>query len=122
MSRPTVLVADPIILRDADARLSAATTFDRNIVVTASAGTGKTTLLVDRLLRLLMKSPDPVLLPDIVALTFMEKAAHEMKMRLRERLLDLLSNSAACGSLGIANGVSPAEIQTRAERALAELE
>ncbi|HEY3198084.1 MAG TPA: UvrD-helicase domain-containing protein [Nitrospirales bacterium] len=121
MMRPT-RVPDTLILRDADARLSAATTFDRNIVVTASAGTGKTTLLVDRLLQLLMKSPDPVSLSEIVALTFMEKAAHEMKVRLRERLLDLRLNSEACGALAAANRVSPLEIRTRAERALEELE
>jgi ATP-dependent helicase/nuclease subunit A len=122
MTRPTVTVPDTLILRDADARLSAATTFDRNIVVTASAGTGKTTLLIDRLLQLLMKSADPVLLPEIVALTFMEKAAHEMKVRLRERLLELLSNSQPSGALAAADGVTPSEIRIRAERALAELE
>lgn len=33
---------------DAPERLRAVTTFDRNVVVTAGAGTGKTTLLVDR--------------------------------------------------------------------------
>ncbi len=109
-------------LSDADARHSAATTFDRNIVVTASAGTGKTTLLVDRLLQLLMKSPDPVSLPEIVALTFMEKAAYEMKMRLRERLLDLRLDSEACADLAVTNGISSEEIRTRVDRALRELE
>ena len=54
---------EALILGDADARRCAASTFDRNVVVTASAGTGKTTLLVERLLRLLMKSPSPVSLP-----------------------------------------------------------
>jgi ATP-dependent helicase/nuclease subunit A len=115
-------VPEALILRDADARHSAATTFDRNIVVTASAGTGKTTLLVDRLLQLLMKSPDPVLLPEVVALTFLEKAAYDMKLRLRERLLDLRGNSKTCGNLASANGVSPAEIRKRAERAIGDLE
>ncbi len=72
-------------LPDASERERAATTFDRNVVVTAGAGTGKTRLLVDRLVHLLMRDPE-VKLTQIVALTFTNKAANEMKIRLRERL------------------------------------
>ena len=46
---------------DVSERERAATTFDRNLVVTAGAGTGKTTLLVDRLVHLLMRDYDPSL-------------------------------------------------------------
>ena len=67
-------------------RTRAVVTFDRNLVVTAGAGTGKTTLLVDRLVHLLVRNPDPLPITDIVALTFTNKAANEMKQRLRERL------------------------------------
>ena len=76
---------------DAYERERATATFDRNVVVTAGAGTGKTTLLVDRLVHLLMRSPMPVKITDIVALTFTNKAANEMKLRLRERLQSYLS-------------------------------
>jgi ATP-dependent helicase/nuclease subunit A len=72
-------------LPDASDRERAATTFDRNVVVTAGAGTGKTRLLVDRLLHLLMRDPE-VKLTQTIALTFTNKAANEMKIRLRERL------------------------------------
>ncbi|MBI2359347.1 MAG: UvrD-helicase domain-containing protein, partial [Deltaproteobacteria bacterium] len=72
-------------LPDASARERAALTFDRNVVVTAGAGTGKTRLLVDRLAHLLMRDPETKL-TQIVALTFTNKAANEMKLRLRERL------------------------------------
>lgn len=75
----------PVQLPDAPERERAATTFDRNVVVTAGAGTGKTRLLVDRLVHLLMRDPE-VKLTQIVALTFTNKAANEMKIRLRERL------------------------------------
>jgi ATP-dependent helicase/nuclease subunit A len=78
-------------LPDAAERERAATTFDRNVVVTAGAGTGKTTLLVDRLVHLLMRDPDPVAITQIVALTFTNKAANEMRLRLRERLQSYLS-------------------------------
>lgn len=80
-------------LPDADARLMAETTFDRNVVVLAGAGTGKTTLLVNRLIHALLREPDPLRLTDMLALTFTNKAANEMKARLRDRLHGLL---AAC--------------------------
>ncbi len=75
-------------LADGLERQRAATTFDQNIVVTAGAGTGKTTLLVNRLVHLLMREPDPVKVTELVALTFTNKAADEMKIRLRQRLQD----------------------------------
>ncbi len=73
-------------LPDDKDRLLAVTTFDKNIVVTAGAGTGKTTLLVDRITHLLMREPDPLNITDIIAITFTKKAANEMKVRLRNRL------------------------------------
>ena len=77
-------------LGDRQEREMAVTTFDRNVVVTAGAGTGKTTLLVDRLVHLLMRNPEPLKITEIVALTFTNKAANEMKLRLRERLQSYL--------------------------------
>ncbi len=76
-------------LPDAAERERAATTFDRNVVVTAGAGTGKTRLVVDRLVNLLMRDPETKL-TQIVALTFTNKAANELKLRLRERLESFL--------------------------------
>lgn len=73
-------------LPDDKDRLLAVTTFDKNIVVTAGAGTGKTTLLVDRITHLLMRETDPLNITDIIAITFTKKAANEMKVRLRNRL------------------------------------
>jgi ATP-dependent helicase/nuclease subunit A len=75
-----------IELPDDRDRQVAICTFDRNLVVTAGAGTGKTTLLVDRLAHLILRDPEPVKVTEIVALTFTNKAADEMKLRLRERL------------------------------------
>ena len=84
------------MLVDAPARLSAATELDRNVVVTAGAGTGKTRLLVDRLVHLLIGKGVP--LRRIVALTFTEKAAGEMRLRLAARLEALLLAARAGGT------------------------
>ncbi len=79
----------PEAVPDRVARELAETTFDRNVVVVAGAGTGKTTLLVNRIVHLVVKEPDPVPIVRLVALTFTNKAATEMKVRLRERLAAL---------------------------------
>jgi ATP-dependent helicase/nuclease subunit A len=73
-------------LFDADARLRAASDLDVNLVVTAGAGTGKTSLLVERMLHLVLSGRTT--LARIAALTFTEKAAAEMKRRLAESLLE----------------------------------
>ena len=57
-----------------------------NATVTASAGSGKTYMLVTRILRLLLEGIDP---GSILALTFTRKAAAEMQQRLSERLFQL---------------------------------
>jgi ATP-dependent helicase/nuclease subunit A len=78
-------------LADAAERERAVCTFDQNLIVTAGAGTGKTALLVDRLVELLLRSPEPLRITEIVALTFTNKAANEIKFRLRERLESYLA-------------------------------
>jgi ATP-dependent helicase/nuclease subunit A len=71
-------------LADADARHLIATALDDTLVVEAAAGTGKTTELVKRILRILSTGRAEV--RNIVAVTFTEKAAGELKLRLREAL------------------------------------
>jgi len=60
----------------------------RNTVVSASAGTGKTTALTELIVRWLEDDPDNHSLQDLVAITFTEKAAGEMKQRIQEFILD----------------------------------
>ena len=71
-------------LDDASARDTIASALDDTIVVEAAAGTGKTTELVKRILRILSSGRATV--GSIVAVTFTEKAAGELKLRLREAL------------------------------------
>ncbi|HJU04184.1 MAG TPA: UvrD-helicase domain-containing protein [Nitrospiraceae bacterium] len=123
--------SNPLHIPDAEVRRQAETTFDRNIVVVAGAGTGKTTLLANRLIHALIREPGPIEVTQVVALTFTNKAAAEMKARLRERLLSLLSpdhsRSPDAGAvrtcdLRDAYGLSSGEIGRRAETALRDLE
>src|SRR5262245_15733087 len=55
----------------------------RSVVVSACAGSGKTWLLVSRIIRLLLAGVAP---SQILAITFTRKAAQEMAARLREWL------------------------------------
>jgi len=57
-----------------------------NATVTASAGSGKTYMLITRIVRLLLEDAQP---GSILALTFTRKAAAEMQQRLSERLYQL---------------------------------
>ena len=61
---------------------------NKSVAVFASAGTGKTWLLVARILRLLLAGAEP---DSILAITFTRKAAAEIQQRLTERLADWLA-------------------------------
>ena len=71
-------------LSDATARETIASNLDETLIVEAAAGTGKTTELVGRIVTILAEGRADV--GEIVAVTFTEKAAGELKLRLRERL------------------------------------
>jgi ATP-dependent helicase/nuclease subunit A len=71
-------------LADGQARRRIAEDLDRTFVVEAAAGTGKTTALIGRMIGLLRTGR--ARLEEIVAVTFTEKAAGEMKLRLRTEL------------------------------------
>ena len=72
------------VMSDADARRAIAEDLDATLIVEAAAGTGKTTELVRRILETL--STGRATMVQIVAVTFTEKAAGELKLRLREQL------------------------------------
>ncbi len=71
-------------LIDADARRDIVERLDVNVIVEAAAGTGKTSELVRRIVAVLAGGHAQV--DRIVAVTFTEKAAGELKLRLRTGL------------------------------------
>lgn len=73
-----------LYLADQAQRETARGDLDRSFSVEAGAGTGKTTLLVERILSLIRNHRAS--LEQIVAITFTEKAAGELKVRLREAI------------------------------------
>jgi ATP-dependent exoDNAse (exonuclease V) beta subunit len=72
------------VLDDQRARDAIANDLESTSVVEAAAGTGKTTELVRRIVRVLATGKGSV--GDLVAVTFTEKAAGELKLRLRQEL------------------------------------
>lgn len=76
-----------------DNQAAAINTLDRNVSVSAGAGSGKTRVLVERFINILaqgLKNPRQAVLPkEILAITFTRKAAAEMKERIRKRLYEL---------------------------------
>ena len=124
---------------DNDIRKLAVSEQDKNIVVTAGAGTGKTTLLVNRMLHLLLghkrfqTEESPIL--RIVAMTFTEKAASEMKIRLMQELEKVVSFINGYTSQGDGKKTeellsdirdfyqtTPGEIERRAKKSLEDID
>jgi ATP-dependent helicase/nuclease subunit A len=93
---------------DAGARRAIGEALDDTLVVEAAAGTGKTTELVNRILMTI--ATGRAAMTEIVAVTFTEKAAGELKLRLREALERDRATAADAG------------VQQRLERALSTLE
>ncbi len=80
-------------LADQTDRDQIAMALDDTLVVEAAAGTGKTTELVRRIVRVVETGRAEV--TGIVAVTFTEKAAGELKLRLREALEEARGGSAS---------------------------
>lgn len=72
-------------------QLKAIQTKEKNIMVSASAGSGKTTVLIERLMDLVVKDLVPI--DAILAMTFTEAAANEMKKRLAASLQQALQQA-----------------------------
>lgn len=81
---------------------------DRHLVVTANAGAGKTGVLTERFLRIVLE--DDVDLSKVVAITFTNKAAAEMRARVGRKLRDTIDDPDA-----------PSTVVARARRVLSRI-
>lgn len=72
---------------------AAAHTLDRHVSVTAGPGAGKTFVLVERYLEILRAKK--VSVDNIVAITFTNRAANEMRQRVRTRIDEILRRAPA---------------------------
>ncbi len=73
--------------------------FDRHLAVTANAGSGKTTVLVQRFVDILLQTDTRI--NEIIAITFTEKAASELRKRISgligEKIRDLENHPSSGG-------------------------
>ena len=63
---------------------------DRNILVSAAAGSGKTAVLIERIFNRIMNDNPRVSVDDFLVVTFTEAAAAEMKERLHKKLTEAM--------------------------------
>ena len=74
-------------------QLSAITSFGGNILVSAAAGSGKTAVLVERVIRMLTDKENPVDADRLLIVTFTKLAAAEMRSRINAELFRLFSEN-----------------------------
>ena len=87
-----------------DEQQTAADALDRNVTLTAGAGTGKTTTLTARYMRMLERGlvndapvdeTAPLLPEEIITTTFTERAANELQANVREAITDRVADADA---------------------------
>jgi ATP-dependent exoDNAse (exonuclease V) beta subunit len=111
-------------LVDAEARRAIGCELARTIFVEAGAGSGKTSALVDRVVALVTADP-PVAMRHIAAITFTEKAAAELRDRIRKALLaraegDPLAAESCHAALDELDGAAVSTLHAFAQRILRE--
>lgn len=73
-----------------DEQLLFVNTFDHDVLVSAAAGSGKTTTMIEKLKKIILQKRVPV--ENLLVVTFTEAAASEMKQKLYFKLQDELKN------------------------------
>ncbi len=70
---------------------SKALSTERHLAITANAGSGKTSVIVKRYVNLFLRHPD-LTTQNVVAITFTENAASELRMRISKEISERLSD------------------------------
>ena len=104
--------ATPSRARLTDEQAAALAVVGANVALSAGAGSGKTSVLTERFVRAL-EGPNPVPLGRVVALTFTNKAARELRDRIRhECRLKVDSGADPAYWRGVVRGLAAARIGT----------
>lgn len=83
-------MSDKVRISFTDEQKKAIQLRNRNLLVSASAGTGKTAVLTERIIDILLNEDDPVDIDEMVIVTFTRAAASEMRERIEGKLNDRL--------------------------------
>lgn len=70
-----------------------------NLLVSAAAGSGKTAVLIERILHIISDPENPVDVDRLLVVTFTEAAALEMRTRLYDGILDRIENDDQCSDI-----------------------
>lgn len=76
-----------------DEQLKVINTHGRNVLVSAAAGSGKTAVLVERIIRMITRKENPLQIDRLLVVTFTEKAAGEMRDRIGKAIEKELKES-----------------------------
>jgi len=101
-------------------RRIAAEEIDRSLCLEAGAGTGKTTLLVERYISIIKSGNVPC--TEIVAITFTDAAANEMKERIRRRIEEMIEGKEGGEDGGAEDSGFGDEVEQSLRTALRQIE
>ena len=76
-----------------DKQLDVINTRNRNILVSAAAGSGKTAVLVERIINMITDEESDVNIDELLVVTFTRAAASEMKERVRAALEEAIEKN-----------------------------
>jgi ATP-dependent exoDNAse (exonuclease V) beta subunit len=109
-----------VVDEDAATRAAIVDDLDHTLFIEAGAGSGKTKSLVDRVVALVTRAAVPM--REIVAVTFTEKAAAELRDRIRRQLelVALTGDALARAALDDLDGAAVSTLHAFAQRLLAE--
>lgn len=68
-------------------------THDKNLLVAAAAGSGKTAVLVERIIKMIVRDENPVDIDKLLVVTFTNAAASEMRERVGNAITDKLDKN-----------------------------
>lgn len=76
-----------------EAQTSAINATNKKILISAAAGSGKTATLIERIIRSISRTDDPLDISRMLIVTFTKAAASELKLRIMKALSDALEES-----------------------------